>query len=204
MISETSSILQACLNHEDMMFIERPLLYRQTHDPELQAIYRRRAYDKYYKFHNSRYLKLFFEIQKIQNKYIRGNQIKLNVICEGYLNMDENIKSNIMSYISLGKRSFSYQKFSRYIEEDKTLNSEIYNHKNCRVKLGLIILNTYHNPCWGVNNVFISGMRKIEHQNYNSRIKELAEIYELMLNCDLDYQDEHVDVLGITEWYSMF
>ena len=192
-----------CLNHTELGFYERPLLYRQTNDDELQKKYRTKAYEKYYRYHNVRYIKMFNLVSHVYNIRYISNNIKLSKLyCSQLRGFDDNIKNHVLSYVSIDIDTFPYDNFVNIISNDDRLMRLLFNHKNDRVMLALMLLNTnYNKNSIEENNNFISNMRLLNQDiRFFSKVLETNEIYSLVCNHGIDYVNGDIDMIHMIDY----
>jgi hypothetical protein len=197
-IYEISRIQNKCINHTELGFFERPLLYRQTNDDELQSKYRKKAYEKYYRYHNVRHIKMFNLVSHVYNIRYISNNIKLSKLRCSYLRgFDDYIKNHVLSYLQDNYRTFAYDKFVSIVTEDDSLVDTLFDFRNDRVMLALMLLRINYNTLdIDKNNVFISKMRTLNVDNSSSfsRIQELKIIYSFVCENNIDSSDDYIQI----------
>ena len=194
---EISRIQKKCMNHTELGFFERPLLYRQTNDDELQKKYRKKAYEKYYRYHNVRYIKMFSLVSHVYNIRYISNNIKLSKLrCSHLRGFDDNIKNHVLSYVKDDYNTFSYDKFVSTISEDDSLINTLFNFRNDRVMLALMLLSiNYNENDIEKNNVFISKMRALNvDKNSYSRIQEIKDIYSFVCENGIESMNDSTQI----------
>ena len=187
-------IIQKCMQHEEMCFMERPLLYRQTNDFHDQFVIRNKAYNKYYLYHLHNYIILFDKIK--QFCYNQNIQIKLFVIkiTNSYNNINNHLHDKISEFLYHDSNTFPYELFALKLDNDNYLNN-FMNYKTTKNKLALMILNQHYdkeNP--EKNNDFIKEMKHFDTVKQVNAYEMGINIRSLIVWYNLDYQDEHINI----------
>lgn len=193
-IRTIQEIIQKCMRHKEMCFMERPLLYRQTNDYEQQEKIRKNAYNKHYLYHLHNYIILYNKVR--QFCYNQNLQIKLYVIkiTNKYNNINDHLHNKICKYLYHDSNTFEYEIFSNKLENDNYLYN-FMNYKTTKNKLALMILNQHYNkenP--EQNNNFIKEMRKFDKVKRVNAYEMGINIRSLIVWYNLDYQDQHVNI----------
>lgn len=203
-ITTIQSIIQKCMKHQEMCFMERPLLYRQTNDYEQQEKIRKNAYNKHYLYHLHNYIILFDKVK--QFCYNQNLQIKMNVIkiTNKYNNINEHLHNKICKYLYHDSYSFPYELFAMKLENDNYLYN-FMNYKTTKYKLGLMILNQYYNKeKTEKNNEFMNEMKHFDRIKYGNVYEMGINIRALIVWYNLDYQDEHVNIPQLVDSMLIF
>lgn len=203
-IATIQSIIQKCMRHQEMCFMERPLLYRQTNDYEQQEKIRKNAYNKHYLYHLHNYIILYNKVK--QFCYNQNLQIKIYVIkiTNKYNNINDHLHNKICKYLYHDSNTFEYEIFSKKLENDNYLYN-FMNYKTTKNKLALMILNQYYNkenP--EKNNNFIKEMRKFDKVKRVNAYEMGINIRSLIVWYNLDYQDQHVNIPQLVDSMILF
>lgn len=193
-IRTIQEIIQKCMRHKEMCFMERPLLYRQTNDYEQQEKIRKNAYNKHYLYHLHNYIILYNKVR--QFCYNQNLQIKLYVIkiTNKYNNINDHLHNKICKYLYHDSNTFEYEIFSNKLENDNYLYN-FMNYKTTKNKLALMILNQHYNKEYPEqNNNFIKEMRKFDKVKRVNAYEMGINIRSLIVWYNLDYQDQHVNI----------
>ena len=202
-IRTIQEIIQKCMQHQEMCFMERPLLYRQTNDYEQQEKIRKYAYNKHYLYHLHNYIILYNKVK--QFCYNQNLQIKLYVIkiTNKYNNINDHLHNKICKYLYHDSNTFEYEIFSK-LENDNYLYN-FMNYKTTKNKLALMILNQYYNkenP--EKNNNFIKEMRNFDKVKRVNAYEMGINIRSLIVWYNLDYQDQHVNIPQLVDSMILF
>ena len=193
-IRTIQEIIQKCMRHQEMCFMERPLLYRQTNDYEQQEKIRNKAYNKHYLYHLHNYIILYNKVK--QFCYNQNLQIKLYVIkiTNKYNNINDHLHNKICKYLYHDSNTFEYELFSKKLEHENYLYN-FMNYKTTKNKLALMILNQHYNkenP--EKNNNFIKEMQHFDKIKRTNEYEMGINIRSLIVWYNLDYQDQHVNI----------
>ena len=89
---------------------------------------------------------MFNLVSHVYNIRYISNNIKLSKIYGSHFQgFDDNIKNHVLSYVSMDIDTFPYDNFANEISNNDHLMRLLFNYKNDRVMLALMLLNTNYN-----------------------------------------------------------
>ena len=140
---------------------------------------------------------MFSLVSHVYNIRYISNNIKLSKLrCSHLRGFDDNIRNHVLSYVKDDYNTFSYDKFVSTISEDDSLINTLFNFRNDRVMLALMLLSiNYNENDIEKNNVFISKMRALNlDKNSFSRIQEIKDIYSFVCENGIESMNDSTQI----------